>query len=223
MAHSFDTGAAQPQRTRIRNAAVSLLAGLKRPTGYLVEVMPTRLIVRTWQDRDGVATLFGTINRFPSIGVAVGDRVSNVKAIGGYQEQGDIELLLYFASNNARAGVEGRQAIDTAGLASDTADPGLDVMMDHAKELLIGRYSDAGLDIKQIRPSREEQLVTEAPVEIWLQTYMVTTLVQISEFRTVTQLLESIRFRAAINPSEVHLPTSKIDSSTVDVNVDDLA
>jgi hypothetical protein len=223
MAHSFDTGAAKPQRTRIRQGAVSLLSGLKRPTGYLVEVMPTRLVVRSWRDEVGCAMLYATLVRFPSIAIAVGDRSSEVKGIGGYQERGELELLLYHASNNARAGVAGRQEIDSGGLAADTADPGLDVIMDHAKELILGQRLDSGSDIKQVRPDHEEQLYTAAPVEIWLQAFKVTTNVQISEFRTVTQLLESIRFRLATNPAEVHLPTAKTDSNTVDINVDDLA
>lgn len=223
MAHAFDTGADAPQRTRIRQGVASLLSGLKRPAGYLMEVAPTKLIVRSYRDEYGVAQLANAVTRFPSILVAVGDRVSHAKAIGGYQEQGQLDLLIYIASNNARPGVSGRQEIDTAGLASDTADPGLDIMLDHAKELLLGQYVDAVGDIKQVRPDREEQLYTEAAVEVWLQSYVITTMVQISEFRTVAQLLESIRFRAAINPAEVELPDPKIDHATVDVHLDDLS
>ena len=228
MAHSFDTGASTPQRTRIRNGVATLLSGLKRtagpsPTGYLAEVMPTRLIVRSYRDEIGVAQLVNTLSRFPSIGVAVGDRVSNVKGIGGYQEQGQLDLLLYIASSNARPGVAGRLESDSAALASDLADPGLDVILEHAKELVLGQYVDAVGDIKQLRPDREEQLYTEAPVEIWLQSYLITVMVQISEFRNVDQLLESIRFRAAINPDEVELPDPKIDHATVDVHADDLS
>lgn len=223
MAHAFDTGDTQPQRTRIRQGVVSLLSGLKRPTGYLMEVSPTKLVVRSYRDEIGVAQLASLVNRWPSIAVAVGDRQSNAKAIGGYQEQGQLDLLLYIASNNARPGVAGRQEIDSAGLASDIADPGLDIILDHVKELLIGQYVDAVGDIKQLKPDREEQLYTESSAEVWLQSYIITTMVQISEFRTVTQLLESIRFRAAINPAEVQLPDPKIDHATVDVHVDDLS
>lgn len=223
MAHAFDTGAAAPQRTRIRQGAVSILAGLRRPTGYLVEVMPIEQVVRSWRDDIGCAILYATLIRFPSIAVCVADRLSEVKGIGGYQERGEIDLFLYHASNNARVGVVGRQAIDSAGTANDHADPGLDVIMDHAKELLIGQRLDSGLDIKQVRPDHEEQLYSAAPVQIWLQAFKVTVNVQISQFRTANQLLESIRFRLTSKPTEAHLPAAATSPTTIDVNVDDLA
>lgn len=224
MAHSFDNGLHVPQRTRIRRGAVTLLSGLKRSAGgYLVDVIPYGGVVRTYTDTEGVQQIVATLSRAPSIAVAVGDRASLVAGIGGYQERGEIDLLIYFSNNNARSEQRWRQEIDSAGLASDTADPGLDVILDHAKELLIGQLvAGSAKDIKQIRPEREEELVTAEAVTIWLQTYKVTTHVQISEFRTVTQLLTSLRMRAATNPLETTPPAAKIDGNSIDIQDDGL-
>lgn len=224
MTHTFDTGAAVPQRTRIQRGAITLLSGLKKSNGgYLMEVLPFGACVRSYSDEEGAAEIVSLLSKAPSIAVGLGDRSNVMVGMGGYQSRGEIDLLVYFSSNNARNAQIGRQEIDVAGAASNVADPGLHVMMEHAVELLIGqRCGGAGTDIKQIRCETEQELVTTGPVTIWLQTYKVTVLTQISEFRTVSQLLESLRFRAAI-VAQAHLPAAATDPSTIDVNVDDLA
>lgn len=225
MAHSFDTGDTKPQRTRIQQGAVSLLSGLKKSNGgYLAEVQPFGSVVRSYTDVEGVAQLVSLLTRAPSIAISVGDRMDSPAGIGGFQVRGEIELLVYHASNNARNQQIGRQEIDAAGLASNTADPGLHVMMQHAKELLIGQRCGApGQDIKQVRPEREEELATTPAIAIWLQTYKITVNFEVSEFRSVTQILESIRFRAALIRNEAHLPAAATDHATIDSNVDDLS
>lgn len=225
MAHRFDTGASTPQRTRIRRGAVSLLEGLTRANGgYLMNVFPWGGIVRVYTDVDGISALVNAMGKGPSIAVAVGDLSSNIKTIGGYNEWGETDLLVYFASNNIRNQQIWRHEADVTATANDMADPGLDVMMEHAKELLIGQRAGApGNDIKQIRPVSQRELVTEEAVTIWVQEYQITTLTQISEFRTVTQLLDSIRFRAATNPAEVPLPApASFPTTTIDLNQDNL-
>lgn len=224
MAHAFDTGQTKPQRTRIQQGAVALLSGLKKSNGgYLAEVMPFGFILHRDSHPDDVAQFVNALSRAPSIAVALGDRDSNTAGVGGYAERGEISMHVYFSSTNARGQQVGRQEIDTAGLASTAADPGLHVILDHAKELLIGQRAGApGADIKQVRPSVERQLINDQAITIWEQIYKITVNVIISEFRTVHQLLESIRFRTAINPLEVPLPATKIYPTTVDINVDQL-
>lgn len=225
MAHSFDTLATAPQRTRIQRGAITLLSGLKKSNGgYLMEVLPFGGVVRSYSDEEGAAEIVTLLAKAPSIAIALGDRVSQMVGMGGYQARSDLDLLVYFSSNHQRNLQIGRQEIDVVGSADDAADPGLHVMMEHAVELLIGQYcGGAGDDIKQVRLESEQELITTGPVTVWMQTYKITTLTQISEFRTVDQLLESIRFRAALISNEVHLPAAATDHSTVDVNVDDLA
>lgn len=225
MAHAFDTGAVAPQRTRIQRGAITLLSGLKRSNGgYLMEVLPFGGVVRSYSDEEGAAQIVELLAKAPSIAVGLGDRSMLMAGMGGYQAKGEIDLLVYFSSNNQRDAQIGRQEIDTVGSASNAADPGLHVMMEHAVELLIGqRCGGVGADIKQIRCETEQELITTGPVTVWLQTYKVSVMTQISEFRTVSQLLESIRFRSAIVSGEIHLPDPATDPSTIDVNVDGLS
>ncbi len=192
-----------------------------------MNVIPWGGIVRVYTDVDGISALVNAISKAPAIAVAVGDRSSRVSGIGGYNEMGEIDLCCYFATNNIRNQQIWRQESDVAGLADDHADPGLDVMLDHAKELLLGQYigGPVGKDIKQLRPEREYELATDQSVTIWVQEYKVTVQVgpiPTSEFRTAAQLLTSLRFRAATNPAEVHLPAAAADPGTIDFNHDSL-
>ncbi len=223
MAHEFDSGLAQPQRTRIQQGALALLSGLRKSEGgYLLALEPFGAVITSKEDDVGALQLVAVLTRMPAIAVALGDRTSEVRGMGGYSETGEIDLLIYFASSNARNIQIGRQQIDGPGQANDSADPGLHVMLDHAKELILGQKIGVGSDIKQARPWREEPIYSSSAMTVWLQTYKVTVDTRISEFRTVTQLLESIRFRAAQNPNEVLLPAAATDSVTIDVNVDNL-
>jgi len=223
VAHKFDSGAAAPQRTRIQQGALALLSGLRRSEGgYLLELQPFGSVINGRDDDVGAGQLISILTRMPAIAVALGGRTSEVKGMGGYAEVGEIDLLIYFASSNARNMAIGRQQIDGPGLANDQADPGLHIMLDHAKELLLGQWPDVGSDIKQLRPHMEEPVFSSAAMTVWLQTYKVTVNTRISEFRTVKQLLTSIRFRAAQDPDEVPLPPSPTKTATIDVNVDNL-
>lgn len=201
MAHAFDTGAAKPQRTLIQQGAIALLAGLKRPAGYLVSVVPFGAAVRSYRDEDGVAMVVDSIGgRAPAIAVALGDRASEPSGIGGYSSTSQLDLLVYFASSNARNYQLGRQEMDAVAVAADTSDPGLHVMMEHAAELLIGQRCGGTASIKQIRCATEMELATTPAVTIWLQTYHVTTVNTAREWRTATQLLESIGLGLQLDP-----------------------
>jgi hypothetical protein len=223
MAHKFDTGQPAPQRTRLEQGVVSLLSGLKRSAGgYLVEVMAFPFTMDTVGDEDDVRQFVMALSRAPSIAVHVGERVDEPGGIGGFSFRGEFELHVYISSNNMRSSQVGRMEIDGAGLASNQADPGLHVVMEHVRELVIGRYATTpvGADIKQARPYRERAIITAQQITIWEQLYRVKVMTQLDEFRTVTQLLESIRFRMSQNPSEVLRPAPAIDSTSIDVNMD---
>lgn len=235
MAHAYDTGLAAPQRTLIQDGVVTLLAGLKRTAvpvaGYLQAVVPWGGVVRTWTDVDGVAMLGEELQgQAPAIAVAVGDLASVPAGTGGFGFKEELELLLYFVSNHARSITRGRAKIDTTGAADVTKDPGLHVMMAHAKELVVGQrcgLSPSTPSIKQIRPDREEELLTRPDLTIWLQTYKITTTLTINPNRGVTQLLESLRVRTIEDPStgvdaEIELPDDATKSTTIDTYRDDL-
>lgn len=215
MAHEFDTGLARAQRTLIRDGVVTLLSGLLRSNGgYLAAVIPFGGVVRGYTDLGGIDTLKAALNgRAPSIAVGLGDRAVDAGGMGGFNFKGTIELVLYHYANHIRSLTEGRTKIDARGLASDVADPGLDVMLEHAEELLIGQrvggpttQNAAGevrrstSSIKQIVPTREEELETDNTSTIWAQRYAVRVERTINPHRTVSQMLEELR--TVIRPSD---------------------
>lgn len=225
MAHQFATGASAPQRTRLEQGVVSLLSGLKKANGgYLVEVMAFPFTLETAGDEDEVRQFVMALSRAPSIAVHVGTRSDVPGGIGGFSWMGEFDLHVYFSSNNMRSAQVGRMEIDTAGLASDTADPGLHVALEHARELIIGAYfaNPIAADLKQGRPVSERAIVTAQQITIWEQLYKVKVMTQYDEFRTVTQLLTSLHSRITQNPADQPPPAAPLDKTSIEVREDDL-
>lgn len=196
MAHTFDTGLQLAQRTVLRRAAVTLLSGLLRANGgYLNTVIAWGGVVRGYTDRDGIDLLYSALQgRAPAVAIGLGDRVPKAGGIGGVAWKGHIELIAYYCSTNQRdpALVDGRLEPDVVAAASDVADPGLDVIMEHVEELLVGQYPSTSKSIKQIAPGVEEELYTNEEVSLYRQTFHVQIDRVINPYRNVTQLLESV-------------------------------
>jgi hypothetical protein len=225
MAHQFATGASAPQRTRLEQGVVSLLSGLLRSNGgYLAEVRAFPFTMETVGDEDDVRQFVVALSRAPSIAIHVGERIDEPGGIGGYSFRGEFDLHVYFSSNNMRSAQVGRMEIDTAGTASDSADPGIHIALEHARELIIGKYATTptGADIKQARPFRERAIITAQQITIWEQLYKVKVMTQLDEFRTVTQLLTSLRMRVTQNPADLPPPAAPLDKTSIDFNRDDL-
>lgn len=228
MSHIFDTGLAKPHRTLLQQGAVALLSPLKRSNGgYLANVVPFGGCVRTWTDELGISELLITVEgHTPCIAVSTGDRQFETTGMttGALQASSTCEVLLYYATANARSMQRGRQEIDAAGTADPKADPGLHVMMEHGLELMIGQYVSrlpTGT-VKQLRIQSEGELVTHPTITVWLQTWRVQ-LLNITpdrgggrEWRTAGQLLESIGWRVTTSASEVDRPDDATLSTSID-------
>lgn len=225
MPHAFDTGLAAPIRTLLLDGVTTLLGGLKRANGgYLANVIPYAGVVRSYLDGPGIEELYNALSgQAPSIAVTVGDTQSKPQGASEFKATEETELLLYFVSNNMRSLTLGRASIDAAGAASNLADPGLNVMLAHAKELVIGQRAGITHDaVKTIRPDREEELTTRHDLSIWMQTFRITTSLSINPNRGVTQILDSLRVRVTQENDEVKLPNAATKGSTLDAYRDDL-
>lgn len=223
MSHSFDTGLSQPQRTVLRRGVLEVLAPLKRPNGYLADVLAFGGVVRSYTDEPDIELLMKAMGRTPSIAVQLATRDFQQLGIGGKQAMSEVQLLLYFASQHSRDLMDGRHEADVVALANDHADPGLDIMMEHALELMHGTYPTLlSLTIKQIRIKREEELATLPTMTIWLQTYGVTlqSYTGSKEYRTADQLLTSIGWRTTTDPNEANRPAPATASTTIDADTD---
>lgn len=223
MTHVFDTQLLVPQRTLVRRAAVTILSPLKRPTGYLAAVKSFGGIARTYTDEVGIEQLVKAMGQTPSIAVATGQRNYETLAIGGKQASSDMQLLLYFATQHSRDGLSGRHEADSVAEADDTADPGLDVAMEHALELMHGQYLTATVGtVKQLQIVSEQELATLERITIWVQTYKLKLFSHTGsrEFRTAEQLINSIHWRVTTDANEPNRPDPAVASSTVDVDTD---
>lgn len=202
MAHTFDTELARPQRTLIVQGAVGLLAGLKRPTGYLRAVIEWGGVIRSYADDEGIDELWQALQgSAPGVAVVLGDRTSRPAGMGGFKSQSELELLIYFLNANPRSLAVGRQSSDAGALAVDTADPGLHVMFEHVEELLVGQRCGNTATIKQIHLTREQEVRTRNGYSLWLQSYALTLDRQINEYRTVTQMLTDLRTTIRVSDS----------------------
>ncbi len=212
MTHAFDTSLSAPHRTIIQAGIVSLLSGLKRPMGYLAAVEAFGLS-KGWQSDDGQDLLYQRLlGRMPAILVVTGDSSLTQTGASGFDFKEELEVMVYFANNNERGVTEGRLSADAGSAASNLADPGLHVMMAHARELIIGQYAGAAVkhgSIKQIRPEREEEVATTKELSLWMQTYRVTLASRVNPNRGVTQLLRELRTRLIQEAGEANLPTSQ--------------
>lgn len=236
MSHEFDTGLSLPQRTIIRRAAVQILSPLTRANGgYLAAVKPFGGVVRTYTDEIDIELLQKAMGSTPAIGVSLATRQFRNAAImtGGTlganrsnkapQALSELQLRLYLSSQHSRDGLTGRHESDTVAAVDVTADPGLDVIMEHAIELMHGTYPTATIGtVKQIEIETEEELATLPHVTIWMQTYKLTihSYTGSKEFRTAEQLLESLRWRSTTSLTEPNRPAPAVASSTVDADSD---
>ncbi len=213
MAHAFDTGLARTQRTLIRDGIVELLGGLLHNDhdgelgGYLRAVIPWGGVIRGFTDEIGIDLLWSALNgRAPAIAVCLGDKVGQNAGLGGFNVKADLELVLYHYSNNQISMTDGRTSISTRAGSSNARDPGLDVMLEHAEELVLGQRVGATLatnpigeksrstpSIKQVVFLREEELRTDKTLTLWAQRFSVRVDRVIDPHRGVTQMLEEIR------------------------------
>lgn len=220
MSHVFDTGFPFAKRTMLRQSVVTILSALKRPNGYLRSVIPFGAVVRAWTDVEGIELLTKAVTSTPAIAVAIGSESGDETTVGGQRALDVVEVLIYFVSQQSRDLIY-RLEPDIAAQADDHADPGLEVAMEHATELLLGQYPvQSSVKLKQLRKVRTDELSTTPLATIYCQTWhcAMTSTATSKEFRDAPQLLSSLHWRTTTNPDEVNRPAPATDSTTIDVN-----
>lgn len=195
MPHAFDTGLLGAQRTLVRNAIVARLAPLLKANGgylhaikkmacrYRGDEQTAELIERTFQGRE------------PAIGVALGKMTFESADLDARTQLGELEVVIYVFGANQRdpAHVEGRLAIDVAGNASNLADPGIEIVLEHVQQLLLGQ--ELGVDgVQELRPVDEDEVATAEPGSVWEQKYTVKLERAIKPWRNNT-LITSLEAR----------------------------
>jgi hypothetical protein len=102
----------------------------------------------------------------PAICVALGGEDFEALGIGGRNWTGELEVAVYAVSTNLRALVEGRLSPDALAATDPTADPGIETMLEHVRQLLCGE--DFSLPtVHAVKPKSVRHKATGADVTIW--------------------------------------------------------
>lgn len=173
MAHTFDTGLTRPQRTVVQDSVLLLLDRLRyrtspTPSGYLRALVPFCGKVRGPSDEVGIDQLWDVLQgRAPAIAVGIGDMLYSPAGTGGFKWTAQLEVDVYILCNQSRSR-EARMVGDVVTWADDTKDPGVNVILEHVEELLVGvdlKASD--YTIRELRPVRANELGSGNEQALW--------------------------------------------------------
>lgn len=195
MAHTFDTGLARTLRYTVRTFVLDTLDRLRYratpvPSGYLKALIPHSTDVRGSNDEVGIDILFEALNgRAPAVAVVVGDK-SYEPAGAQHRYMATLDVKVYVQSHNSRSMLARDEGGAEAQL-SDLKDPGIEVIMEHIEELLIGAKHSSD-HIKDLRPQREEEIASTKELTLWMMTFQVKVTRSTDWKRDLTEYLTSI-------------------------------
>lgn len=173
MAHAFDHGLAKPLRTLVRDGVVAALQPLLVSSGgYLLAVEALSSQVRS-DDDETMGRIHEVLSgRSPAVLVALGGKEYTEAGNLQHRWSADLTVQVIVFSNHARS-LEARLAGDVVSAASDLADPGIDVVLEHVEQLLIGNNLVIGSKAHTLLPQREEEISTDDGQSVWAQTYAI--------------------------------------------------
>jgi hypothetical protein len=195
----FDSGLYRPQRSSIRQALVdrlgSTLTGngkplLKSSGGYLARIGMLPRPLRGDADDELTLVWIALQGATPALCVALG-RMELTPLDGNESYLGELEVAIYALSRNLRAFVDGRMAPDSVAAADPTADPGIETMLEHVREILCGQEIDL-LGVHELRPKSEDEIVTDGEGSLWEQRFAVVVEVSVNPQRANSDLTTSI-------------------------------
>lgn len=174
--HKFDTGLHRAQRTEIRQALIERITGAlgKVEGGYLRAVVSIPRPLKN-DSAEEIGLIYDRVQgQQPCVAIALGRKEYQADGmdIPAVNFRGYIDLAIYAISGNLRERVDGRLATDVSGAADVTADPGVDIILEHLEEVLLGQELDLKT-VYELRPVSEDELATFADVAIWEQRYLI--------------------------------------------------
>lgn len=198
MAHVFDTGFERPQRRLIREAIVAQLGQLRVPTLpgstsdlYVVAVVELAAPIK-FGDGDLEEHFKEAMGgRSPAIAVALGERRFAPTNTDERRWRGDLDVHVYVSSSHSRGLVERLRGGDAAAEASNNADPGLEVAMEHVFERLSGFALTDHLGA-ELRPDHEEFPYVADDFTVAEMVFTVQTTTDVKPRRVYTTLAEVI-------------------------------
>lgn len=192
----YDTGLTRAQRTLLRAAIATNLADLlKANGGYLRALKSLPLPLRGTSDDDLGWIGEHALGQTPCILIALGRKDYDSVDVSDVW-RGKIDVALYVCSSNLRGYIDGRLETDVVASADSTADPGIDTILEHAEERLLGQSFELGGLASQrtsdMRPSSEDEVFTNGEMTVWEQRYSIYVERQVNPDRAVAQNLLTI-------------------------------
>lgn len=189
VSRTYDTGLDKPQRAFLRDSIVEALAPLtKAEDAYIAAVIPYWRRVQSKQD---VGLLLAELEgKDPAIAVVIGRATYSGLGVDGRKDQysKEAQVFVYFMSCNLR-GPGAALTGDVRSELDDTKDPGVEVMMEQADQLLVGFQppDDGRGTIYKLVPKEEDEVDTDSDFTIWEKTFGVRLDCRIDRRRAITQ------------------------------------
>lgn len=208
MPHAFDTGLTTPQRSQIGAALVARLGALKKtgPAAGLyvttVERIPSPL--NGDDEADYIKHVAG--GQLPAVLVALGRKRYEPAGMSDPRDQylANLHVHVYVVSDNLRAPPTGapppRMAGDAVSAASNQKDPGIETMLEHTEELLLGyQVSDASQMTYQLVPIEERELFHTDEITVWEQEYQLAVQRDLKRNKGLTETLQTVDTKSNLN------------------------
>lgn len=195
----FDSGNGRPMRSIIREALVERLATtptgngkplMKSQGGYLAKIGVLPRPLKGESDEELAFVWIALQGATPALCVALG-RMEMTPIDGNEAYLGELEIAVYSLSRNLRSFVEGRLAPDIVASRDPAADPGIETMLEHVREILCGQELPVH-GVHELRPKVEDEVVTDGEGSLWEQRFTVVVEASVNPQRANSDLVTSI-------------------------------
>lgn len=173
-AQVYDTGLDVPQRTAVRSAIVAKLQPLLKANGlYMRGIAPLARPYRGAGDDAGLVLINMALQgRAPAVLVALGAQRFKEMDVSLDTITSELEVVVYAVGANPRAMDDGRLAPDVTAMTDVAADPGIETMLEHIRQLLLKVDLDVN-GVYELQLVEETDTFTGAEITVFEQSYRV--------------------------------------------------
>jgi len=195
--HPFDTGLNRPQRTLVRQHVIAQLAPLLKSSGgkgYVNRVTALPRPLRNLSKEDLAEVVNELEGQVPSILVALGGKTYERVGERGTEVVALLEVEIYALSSHQRSFIAGRLEQDAIATGAVSADPGVETMLEHIEERLIGQTVGPATTWEFI-PRTEDEVATSPDLTMWSQSYVVHLTRDINVDRDVADVVTTVEVK----------------------------
>lgn len=202
MSHRFDSGAAAPSRTLLRQGIVRALGDLLTSEGKYLAAVLELPFAPVFGDQEDEAMLDQLVQgRSPTVAVALGNRQFEGRSTGGLEWSGEVIVHVFIIVKHQRS-ILSPLTGDAVAVANVTKDPGAETVMDHVFDRLAGtRIQVTPAFRTQLRPSSEECVMGGETWIVWEQVYTANFVRDVNPERDNPNRVTSVQTTHDLRPS----------------------